>query len=113
MASTEAALQTLIDRIVDQFRPRRLILFGSHARGTAGAASDVDILVVFDEVADKRQKAIELRRALADLPIAKDFVVTTPDEIARRGHIVGTVLRAALREGCVVYEAECPQRSSR
>ena len=35
---------------------------------------------------------------------AKDIVVTTPDEIARRGHIVGTVLRAALREGIVVHD---------
>ena len=34
----------------------------------------------------------------------KDIIVTTPDEIARRGHIVGTVLRSALREGQVLYE---------
>ena len=45
-----------------------------------------------------------MRRTLSDLPVSKDIIVTTPEEIARRGHIVGTVLRAALREGKVVYE---------
>lgn len=40
-----------------------------------------------------------MRRALSDLPVAKDIVVTTPAEIDRRGHLVGSVLRPALREG--------------
>ena len=39
-----------------------------------------------------------------DLPVPKDIVVTTPEEIARRGDVVGTVLRPALREGKVLYE---------
>jgi hypothetical protein len=43
-------------------------------------------------------------RALSDLPVAKDVVVTTPDEIARRGHLVGTVLREALQEGKLLHE---------
>lgn len=98
-------LRSMVDRIVEQFHPRRVILFGSHARGTASAMSDVDLLVVFDQVDDKRRMAIALRRAVADLPIAKDFVVTTPDEIARRGQMVGTVLRSALNEGRILYDA--------
>jgi hypothetical protein len=36
--------------------------------------------------------------------VAKDVVVTTPEEIERRGHLVGSVLRPALREGKVLYE---------
>ena len=43
-------------------------------------------------------------RTLGDLPVAKDIVVTTPEEISRRGHIVGGVLCAALREGKAIYE---------
>ena len=45
-----------------------------------------------------------IRRALADLPVCKDIVVTTPEEIIRRGDLIGTVLRPALREGKVLYE---------
>jgi hypothetical protein len=41
---------------------------------------------------------------LADLPLPKDIIVATPEEIARRGDLVGTVLRPALREGKVLYQ---------
>jgi predicted nucleotidyltransferase len=102
--ATELAVETAVRRLAERFRPLRIVLFGSRARGEATAASDVDLLVVLPAVADKRQAAIAMRRALADLPLAKDIVVTTPEEIARRGTVVGTVLRRALREGRVVYE---------
>ena len=64
----------------------------------------MDLLVVMGNVSDKRRVAVEVRRLLGDLPVSKDIVVTTPDEIASRGQVVGTVLNAALRDGTVVYE---------
>ena len=100
----ETFIPTMVDRIVEGFQPARIVLFGSHARGTATRWSDVDLLVILPDVADKRDTAIEIRRALGDLPVCKDIVVATPDEVARRGHLAGTVLRSALREGRVVYD---------
>ena len=100
----DAMTSTMVDRIVGQFQPARVVLFGSRARGAASEWSDVDLLVVLRNVADKRKAAIEIRRLLADLPVSKDIIVATPEEIARRGHVVGTVLHAALREGAVLYE---------
>ena len=91
-------------RIVRDFHPLRILLFGSHARGDARPDSDVDLLVVLPEVADKREAAIQIRRALREFPVCKDIIVTTPEEITRRGDLVGTVLRPALGEGAVLYE---------
>ena len=102
--TSEAIISTMVDRIVGRFQPSRVVLFGSQARGTAKEWSDVDLLVVMDNVPNKRRVAVEIRRSLGDLPISKDIVIATPDEITRRGHVVGTVLRAALREGTIVYE---------
>ena len=102
--TTDTVIETMVERIVGRFQPARILLFGSRARGSANRWSDVDLLVVMEEVTDKRRAAVEMGRVLSDLPVSKDIIVTTPEEIARRGHLVGTVLRAALRDGKVVYE---------
>ena len=102
--TTDTVIDTMVERIAARFQPARILLFGSRARGTANRWSDVDLLVVMEEVTDKRRVAFEMRRVLADLLVSKDIVVTTPDEIAHRGKIVGTVLYSALRDGRVVYE---------
>ena len=101
---TDEIITTMVNRIVDRFQPARILLFGFWARGDANESSDVDLLVVMDEVQDRRRTAIEMRRSLKDLPISKDIVVTTPDEIEIRRHVVGNVIYETLREGRVLYE---------
>jgi predicted nucleotidyltransferase len=101
---SEGLLKLMVDRIVEGFHPLRVILFGSEARGEANFDSDVDLLVVLPEAPNKREAAIQIRQVLDDLPVSKDIIVTDPDEIARRGNMVGTILRPALREGKVLYE---------
>jgi uncharacterized protein len=101
---TEKLIQEMTRRIIDGFAPQSVILFGSYAREDANPQSDVDLLVVISGEVDKRKTSIAIRQALADLPIAKDILVTTPDEIARRGRLVGSVLRPALMEGKILYE---------
>ena len=97
-------LPEAVQRIARQFDPLRIILFGSWARGDARPDSDIDLLVVLPHVENKRRTAVEILRALNGLPLSKDVVVTTPEEIAVRGNIIGDVLRPALREGKVIYE---------
>jgi predicted nucleotidyltransferase len=104
LACQPPCLTEAIERITRQFDPLRIILFGSWARGDARPDSDLDLLIVLPRVENKRRAAVEILRALNGLPLSKDVVVTTPEEIAARGHIVGDVLRPALREGRVVYE---------
>lgn len=92
------------ERLVRQFRPLRIVLFGSQARQDARPGSDIDLLVVLPEVQDKRRTLVAMLRALGDLPVPVDVIPTDPGEISRRGHLVGSVLRSALREGRVLYE---------
>ncbi len=81
-----------------------MILFGSQARGDARPDSDVDLLVVFPHVENSRTKAVEILSELRGSRMAKDIVVTTPDEIAAWGKLIGTVLEPALREGRILYD---------
>lgn len=110
LAASPDLIAIMVERIVKGFNPSRVILFGSWARGTANQWSDVDLLVVFPAVEDKREIAINIRRSLDGLSVCKDILVSTPDEISRRGQIVGTVLHSALCDGKVLYDtgsSEC------
>jgi uncharacterized protein len=99
-------LPAVVERVAERFDPLKIIAFGSVARGEANYDSDIDLLVVFDEIewAEKRNVTVEIRRALANFPVPKDVIVTDVDELRRRGHLVGPMLRPALEEGRVVYE---------
>lgn len=102
----EEWLPAVVERIVEQFDPLKVILFGSLACGKMGYDSDIDLLVVFEEVEweNKRELTVEIRRALIGLPVPVDIIVTDLDEIERRGHIIGTILYPALRKGKTLYE---------
>jgi len=102
--STRQAIQEIVRRIVRQFDPDRIILFGSHARGTATADSDVDLLVVMPVTGSKRDKAIEIGVAVHQVRLPKDIIVVTPEDVRRFRDIVGTIIHPALREGKVLYE---------
>lgn len=99
-----ACLPEVIDRIAQQFDPLRIILFGSWARGEARPDSDIDLLVVLPKVVHKRKAVVQIGNALSDMPISKDIVVTTPEEIETRGKVVGDILLPALEEGKIIYE---------
>jgi predicted nucleotidyltransferase len=101
--TTEQAIELMVQRLVERFDPDQIILFGSQARGTAGPGSDVDLLVVMPFTGSKRARQLELRMALHDIVVPKDIILATPDEVARRRDIVGTIIRPALREGKLLY----------
>lgn len=101
--ATRQAIDAMVHRIVERFDPDQIILFGSQARGTAGPGSDVDLLVIMPVSGSKRARQLELRMALHDIAVPKDIILATPDEVARRRDIVGTIIRPALRVGKVLY----------
>ena len=107
-AETDRAVKTLpviVDRLVREFEPVKIILFGSQGRGDARPDSDIDLLVVLRRVENKHQAHVAMLRTLGDLTVPVDIVISTPEELARRGHIVGPIFRPALRDGKVIYEA--------
>jgi predicted nucleotidyltransferase len=93
----------MVRRIVSQFHPEKIILFGSHARGDAGPDSDVDLLIVMPYLGSRRQKQVEIRLALQGIRIPKDIVVTAPEEFLWRKDVPGTIERPAAREGKILY----------
>ena len=102
--NTHDKINEIVHRIVRQFDPEKIILFGSHARGTAGPDSDVDLLVVMQVLTSKRQKATEIDMALLGIDLPVDVIVLKPEELERNRSQRGTIINPALREGKVLYE---------
>ncbi len=104
MSPTTDPVPEMVRIIVERYRPERVVLFGSRARGTAGPSSDVDLLVVAHVDGSKRRFAADIDEALAPLRVPKDIVVATPDEVERSLDAPDSICRSAVSEGTVVYE---------
>jgi predicted nucleotidyltransferase len=96
----------MVRRIVAEFDPEKIILFGSCARGQAGPDSDVDLLIVMPVEGSKRAKQLEIRAAVRDIRIPKDIIVSTVEEFQWREDTVGTIEYPAVREGKTLYARE-------
>lgn len=101
--STADTIREAVIRLRADTRAQRIILFGSQARGDAHAGSDIDLLVIESEVADRGAEMVRLRRLLRRLPAAFDVLVYTQGELDRWGKEPGSALYWALKEGKVLH----------
>lgn len=102
---SKQTLQEVTRRIVRVAQPSRLLLFGSAASGRMTKDSDLDILVVVQGPVHRRKMAQEIYRSLRGVGIAVDVVVATEEDLQNYGQRAGTILKPALRDGRVIYEA--------
>jgi uncharacterized protein len=102
--TVERQIDLVVKRIVKKFRPERIILFGSQARGDTSVDSDVDLLVVLSFEGRKLDKMVELQGVLHNIAAPMDLLVTRPEDFAWRKDVVGTIEWPAFREGKVLYD---------
>jgi predicted nucleotidyltransferase len=101
----DAQLVTDICRtLVARLNPRRIVLFGSRARGDARADSDVDLFIEMETDRTPPERAIEVSALFGLRPWSLDVVVYTPEEVARLRGVRGTLLAVVESEGEVLYE---------
>ena len=96
-AAIERTPGQMVERIVKRFAPEKIILFGSHATGSAGPDSDVDLLVVMTPNRSKAAQEPDILRVLRRYRMPKDVIVTTLEDFAWRSKIPGTIERPAAR----------------
>lgn len=101
----DAAIGEIVRRILAVIRPDRIILFGSAATDRMSRDSDVDLLVLENEVADARRDIIRIREALTGLPFPFDVVVMSRDRFEETRDVIGGIAWPAARYGRVIYEA--------
>ena len=97
-------LDDIIRRVVETAQPEKIILFGSAARGEMGPNSDVDLLII-KEGADALNLMSRIYRRLHGVGAAVDAIVVSPEDVERFKDSHALIIKPALREGRVVYEA--------
>jgi HEPN domain-containing protein/predicted nucleotidyltransferase len=94
----------LLDPVVEYFKPQRVILFGSRARGEATRDSDIDLLVIVDDDTPPekltRKAGFEAHRSRR---YAADVLAMRAATFERNRGIVGTLAAEAETDGIVVY----------
>lgn len=85
-------------------RARRIILYGSRARGTATTESDSDLLVMEREPVLKRQEMWRLRRAISDVRVPVDVWVMGETEFEEAKGVIGGLAYPAHKYGVTLYE---------
>lgn len=93
-----------VKRLVREFDPERVLLFGSYARGQPTEDSDVDVLVIMEHRKRRNtDQAIEIDLRL-DREFPMDLIVRKPAEIRRRLALGDMFLKSIMEEGKVLYE---------
>lgn len=101
----EEILSYLTRLLVERFGARRVVLFGSRARGDARPDSDFDIFVEMESTDRPPERNARVLAEIGLRPWSLDLVVYTPDEVARIRPIRGTLLSMIESEGRVLQEA--------
>ena len=103
-AQVEDILAEMTRRLVREFAPEQVILFGSHAWGEPNADSDVDLFVVVKE-SDQTpyQRGVRAHHVLGDLNMPKDVLVKTRSELERKQTVIASLENLILKSGRLLY----------
>ena len=103
---SDPKLRLVVERLIEAYRPERIYLFGSVARGEAGPDSDYDLLVV---VADANEppyrRAQHAQEVLWGIWCAADVLVLTRDEFESRRSVPTSLSATVMAEGKILYAA--------
>lgn len=103
-AETTKIISQVVDKISRDFRPEKIVLFGSYAKGTPRYDSDIDLLVIQNSDLRRDERDKEIRRSLRDIKFPLDIFVYTPEEVNQYFRLQGSFISAIFKEGRVIYE---------
>lgn len=101
----EKEIQKVTDTIIKEFKPEKVVLFGSYAWGSPQKDSDIDLFIIKDDKTKNiREMAIDLEKILIDRDMPLDLLVYKPDQVAKRLSMSDRFVKKIWEEGKVLYE---------
>lgn len=104
MAITHDTLNKIVSKIVDAVHPYRIYLFGSRAKDTERADSDIDLCILADMEGSRRKRSIRIRKLFPTRDFSIDVLVFRPEEFDRQKTLINSISHIVAQEGKVLYE---------
>ena len=107
MSADERILTDMVEAIVREVDPDKIILFGSYARGNAHPESDIDLLIIrkgsFEHGNSRRQEIHRIRRAISGFRVPKGIILYSSDEVDKWQHSPNHIVARCFKEGKTLY----------
>lgn len=100
---TTQNIEEIKNRIVKNFNPEKIILFGSYANGNATEDSDLDLLIIQQTDLPKKERRLPVRNILRDMKIPMDILIYTPEEVERWKNASMAFITRIVNEGKIIY----------
>jgi len=102
----DQVIELIVECIVREYQPDKIILFGSWARGDADEQSDIDLLVISDREKSlpRYKRGLDVRLLLSQFQLPKDILFYTHKDVERWQDVPHTFVNTVLKEGQVLYE---------
>ena len=111
---SKAQIDGIVQAIVENYQPEKVILFGSYAAGTAGEDSDLDLAIIKSTIAPSHKRGAEVRKAIRQngqvYYFSKDILVFTPKEMEQLKNDQYSIVYEILKNGKTLYERSKPAR---
>ncbi len=100
----EKKIKEIMDKIINEFKPEKVILFGSYAWGNPKKDSDVDLLIIKeDPTKNTREMAIDLEKILIKRNVPLDLLVYKPEQLKKRLALKDVFLSKIISQGKTLY----------
>ncbi len=97
-------IDKVVNTIVKNEHPEKIILFGSYANGTTTKDSDIDLLIIKKKVKSKIKETKKVRELLRNIRIPKDILLITSEDYNFYRKESGSIFKDIDKEGIVLYE---------
>ncbi len=98
-------IQNIVNQLIELYKPEKIILFGSLAKGRVNRGTDIDLFIIKSDVPEFGVDRIRQLDALIKYGLATDFIVYKPEELEQRLKLGDPFVKSILKEGKVLYAA--------
>ena len=98
-------IKSITEQLIRLYKPEKIILFGSLAKGQINQGTDIDLFIIKSDVPELGVDRIRQLDALIKYRLATDFIVYRPAELEQRLKLGDPFVKSILEEGKVLYDA--------